>query len=282
MTKSRADEPDPTEDHDDEAEASAPDDDESPEPEAPRAPARAPEGPRFTLTTLVAVSALVGAGAFAAGRSFSPPAPETPAPAAQAPQGGGPLPGNAPPLGQANDLPPGHPPMGEAPPGMGGGMPPGMGAPQGAEPAQISWKVPARWQTVPNPSTMRIATYRVPHAPGDSEDPEVAVSQAGGTVEANAKRWMGQFGPEGEKNAKKSTRTVKGLAVTLVEVEGKYTGGMGKDGREEENWAMLGAIVETQGMPHFVKMTGPVKSVKAARAELDELLASITPKEPSK
>jgi hypothetical protein len=45
---------------------------------------------------------------------------------------------------------------------------------------------------------------------------------------------------------------------------------------------MLGAIVETQGMPHFVKMTGPVKSVKAARAELDELLASITPKEPSK
>ena len=39
---------------------------------------------------------------------------------------------------------------------------------------------------------------------------------------------------------------------------------------------MLDAIVQTEGMRHFFKLTGPVKSVKAARAELDELLGSIT------
>jgi hypothetical protein len=31
-------------------------------------------------------------------------------------------------------------------------------------------------------------------------------------------------------------------------------------------------------MPHFFKMTGPAKSVRAARAELDELLASLAPR----
>ena len=182
-------------------------------------------------------------------------------------------------MGQAPNpnegLPPGHPPTGDAPPAMAQAA---AGPGSGDEPASMAWKVPARWQTVPNPSNMRLATYKVPKAAGDSEDPEVAISQAGGTVDANVQRWIGQFGPEGAKTAKRSTRTVGALKVSLVEVEGTFSGGMAKDGKEATGWAMIGAIVETRGMPHFVKMTGPAKSVKAAKAELDEFLGSVTEK----
>lgn len=123
---------------------------------------------------------------------------------------------------------------------------------------------------------MRLATYRIPHAPGDAEDPEVSVMQAGGTVDANAKRWIEQFDAEGQKTAKRSTRKVNGLEVTIVEVDGKYSGGMGAGAREQENWSLVGVIVATPGMPHFFKVTGPTKSVKAARAEVDELIGSLS------
>ncbi|HRG97063.1 MAG TPA: hypothetical protein PLR99_12495 [Polyangiaceae bacterium] len=255
-----------------------------PPPERERAAAPAAEPVRFSLTTLLAVAMLVGAGSFAAGRSFAPAAPLPPiaeSPPQQPPMGGGGLmgpsgPGGGPGMGGmgSEGLPPGHPPMGAA------GDPAGlMGAPPGAvgevQPSAISWTAPPRWQQVPNASTMRLATYRVPHAPGDAEDPELTITQAGGSVEANAQRWIGQFGPEGAKTAKQSTRTVGTLSVAIVEVEGKFVSGMGREGREEERWAMLGAIVQTAGMPHFFKLTGPVKSVKAARAEFDALIGSV-------
>ncbi len=282
---------------------SADDEPEEEEAASPAAPRPAPATPvaeplRFSPTTLIAVAMLVGAGAFAAGRSSMPSVSEPPAQAqdsrSQPPDsrpngpngltgpagmGGGPGMGG---MGSGGEpLPPGHPPTGDLPPGHAGGMGGmGAGAPGAGDVAAsaLSWKAPPRWQQVPNPSTMRLATYRVPHAPGDSEDPELTITQAGGTVEANAQRWIGQFGADGAKTAKRSTRTVHGLEIAIVEVEGKFANGMGKEAREEDQWAMLGAIVQTPGMPHFLKLTGPAKSVKAARAEFDALVASLSPK----
>lgn len=255
--------------------------DDSP-PEPARAAPPAPEPVRFSLTTLLAVAMLVGAGSFAAGRSFAPAAPPPPiaeSPPQQPPMGGGGLmgpsgPGGGPGMGGmgSEGLPPGHPPTGAGDPAAVMGMAPGAAD---VAPSALSWTAPPRWQQVPNASTMRLATYRVPHAPGDAEDPELTITQAGGSVEANAQRWIGQFGPEGAKTAKQSTRTVGTLAIAIVEVEGKFVSGMGREGREEERWAMLGAIVQTPGMPHFFKLTGPVKSVKAAHAEFDALIGSV-------
>lgn len=273
------------EDESEEADADDADEQVAAAPAAPVRRAEVREPMRFSATTLVAVAALVGAGAFAAGRSTggsdvppersaqaAPAEPQKPSPMGMGMGGGG----GAPAMGGGNPsegLPPGHPPAGDMPPnGMGMGAP---GAGGDVAPASISWKAPDRWVQVPNPSTMRLATYRIPKAAGDAEDPELTITQAGGTVEANAQRWIGQFGPEGAKTAKRSNRTVAGLEVAIVEVEGKYANGMGKDGREEEQWAMLGAIVQTPGMPHFFKLTGPAKSVKAARAEFDAFVGSV-------
>ncbi|MBL0194940.1 MAG: hypothetical protein IPQ09_12065 [Myxococcales bacterium] len=266
-----------------------PDADEPEEPASEREPERvapaASEPVRFSLTTMLGIAMLVGAGSFAAGRSFAPAAPlppiaESPPQQPQPPSGGlmGPSgPPGGPGMGGmgSEGLPPGHPPTGAGDPAsMGMGM--GPGAVGDVAPSALSWKAPARWQQVPNASTMRLATYRVPRAPGDTEDAELTIMQAGGSVEANAQRWIGQFGPEGAKTAKQSTRTVGTLAVAIVEVEGKFAGGMGREGREDERWAMLGAIIQTTGMPHFFKLTGPVKSVKSARAEFDALVASVS------
>ena len=35
----------------------------------------------------------------------------------------------------------------------------------------ITWKVPPRWKEMPNSSSMRLATYRVPRAEGDKAEP---------------------------------------------------------------------------------------------------------------
>jgi hypothetical protein len=128
---------------------------------------------------------------------------------------------------------------------------------------------------------MRKATYRIPAAPGDSEDAELSVSQAGGTVEMNIQRWAGQFQQKPGEAVKRSERTVSGLKVTLVEVQGTFTGsGMpgAPPGAPKPSFALLGAIVETEGAFTFFKLTGPEKTIAAAKADFDKLIESITPK----
>ncbi len=167
---------------------------------------------------------------------------------------------------ESTALPPGHPPLERQ----------GAAVVDPSAPvANLTWTAPPRWQKVPNPSTMRMATYRIPHADGDSEDPELSVSRAGGSIEANAQRWIDQFDAEGRKAAKRSKRTVGKLEVTMVEVAGTFSGGMSRERGELANFMLVGAIVATEGMPHFFKLTGPKKSVLAARAELDALVGSL-------
>ena len=199
------------------------------------------------------------------------PAPEVVQPTQQA------QPGGAMPPGSGKALPPGHPaiPPGHAPVGSANGMAGGPMAPTGdAAKASVEWTAPAKWTKVPNTNAFRIATYDIAHEPGDAENPQLTVSRSGGDVEANAQRWIGQFDEAGQKTAKRSERTVAGFKTTILEVQGKYAG-MG--GASESGWALVGAIVETPGMAHFFKLTGPQKSVLAARADFDALLASIKP-----
>ena len=218
---------------------------------------------RLSVPSLVMIVAVVGAGAFAAGRtmpsdSSQPVAPSSPRRAD--------TPASTPP----SELPAGHPAVDTATP---------TGNDPGAFPqATLQWKAPARWQLAPNASTMRIATYRIPHAAGDTVDAELSIIRAGGTVEANADRWVGQFDAAGQKSAKRSTRAVGRLDVTLVEVTGTYSGGMTKEATPTSDWALLGAIAPTPDMPHFFKLTGPAKTVAAARAEFDAFVGSLAPR----
>lgn len=141
-------------------------------------------------------------------------------------------------------------------------------------PADIAYTVPGAWQSVPNASSMRKASFKVPKADGDSEDGDLAISMAGGTKPANIARWCNQFG-KGEAD-KQEERTVAGMAVTVVEIKGKYAG-MG--GSAKDNFMMLGAVVPgPAGQLHFFKLTGPEKTVTAARKDFDTFVSSFRPK----
>lgn len=169
------------------------------------------------------------------------------------------------PESESEDEPPSAPPID-----------PRASVPANHEEDAVTWKVPDKWRTAPNPSTMRLATYKIPAAAG-AEEAEMSVARAGGSVDDNIERWVGQF-----ENAGKEARTVKkvhGVKVTIVELGGTYLGGgtMGGAPASHAGWALLAAIMETSGSPYFFKLTGPAATVKAARPAFDALVDSIAP-----
>lgn len=103
--------------------------------------------------------------------------------------------------------------------------------------------------------------------------------RAGGSPDANAQRWIGQFADDGSRISKRTTRKVGLLEVSIVEVQGAFSGGMGKEGASQTGWALLGAIVPAGDTPYFFKLTGPAKSVLGARSEFDALVGSLSPKQ---
>ncbi len=154
-----------------------------------------------------------------------------------------------------------------------------MGAENG-EAASLTWTVPSSWQQVPNPSPMRIATYRIgsPTATGDVA--EMSVSRAGGTAEANVQRWVGQF--EDASTPKHGEKTPHGVKVTIVEVSGTYsTGSMMMPPTaptKHPGYTLLGAIAETgNGSPYFFKLVGPTATVAKAHGEFEAFVDSFMP-----
>ena len=260
----------------------------------PRAPSRPPRTAQRTLfwgavwcilaltvSNRVAASALVGAlllaGSYALFSQKTPPPepPIVPRPESNRTQERVPhaahQDGRDPHATHQDGLPPGHPPLGSAPAGA------DRPAPASA-PSDLTWTAPAEWKTAPNPSPMRIATFKIPVAGKDTEEAELSISRAGGSTDANLQRWVGQFEEAGKDT--RATRTVRGMKVTTVEVSGTYLGGMmmGGGAAKKPGWSLLGAIVETQGSSYFFKMTGPTATVKNARIAFDGMLDSIAPK----
>jgi hypothetical protein len=149
--------------------------------------------------------------------------------------------------------------------------------------AGIQWTVPSTWKADAE-RPMRLATYTVPAAPGDSEAGECGAyyfgQGQGGGVQANMDRWIGQF--QSKEAAKRDQRTVHGLKITTVDVSGAYSGMGGPMAKgataPKPNYRLLGAIVEGPQGSIFFKFTGPAKTVAQNQAAFDKLLASLGPK----
>ncbi len=166
-------------------------------------------------------------------------------------------------------MPPGHPPIGSA------AAQSAASASATAGSDDIAYDAPAAWTSAPNPSPMRKATFKIAKSGGDADDAELAISSAAGGVEANIKRWEGQFGPEAK--AKTEARTVHGLKVTVVEIKGKVAGGgmMGMPATAaKDNQMLLGAVVDAGDRQHFFKMVGGEKTVTAAKKDFDKFVSS--------
>lgn len=148
----------------------------------------------------------------------------------------------------------------------------------------LSWETPQGWKSDPKP--MRAANYSVPAAPGDSEPGELAIFYfgpgQGGGVDANVKRWIGQFqapdgGPAGGL-AKRSKKTVNGIQVDLLHLTGIYLFKpfpMAPQATPKPGYRMLAAIAEGSDAPVFFKLTGPKKTVDAAEEGFNKLVESL-------
>lgn len=151
----------------------------------------------------------------------------------------------------------------------------------------LSWTAPSGWTSQQRP--MRAANYVVPAAGGDSEPGECAVYYfgpgQGGGVEANVQRWIGQFrapgGGPAAKLAKRSSKTVGGVPLTLIDLTGTYmskASPMAQKATPKPGYRMLAAIAEGPDAPIFFKLTAPEKTAAAAEARFHELIDSIAKK----
>lgn len=107
--------------------------------------------------------------------------------------------------------------------------------------------------------------------------------QAGGSVDANLARWIGQFrGNEGgaDRSATKIDKIdVDGMKVTLIELGGTYMESMrGPFGPKtpRDNYRLVGAIVETGIVGnYFFKLIGPDEVVSVSAEEFRTMIKSL-------
>jgi hypothetical protein len=152
--------------------------------------------------------------------------------------------------------------------------------------AQLNFTAPSSWQTRPAASTMRVAEFVVPRAPGDAEDAELVVyffgASSGGSADANVDRWIGQMqqpdGSASKDKAQRGAQTINGLKVTTIDVTGTYVAEVRPGAAEHYNkpdFRLRAAVVETPRGPYYVKMTGPAKTMAAADEDFKKFLATL-------
>ena len=132
----------------------------------------------------------------------------------------------------------------------------------------LTLTIPSDW-TEGSGSRMRLATYIVPAAEGESIEVQYVVfPPMGGSVKANVDRWVNQFKPDGRKAS-----AVKGksgeMEYVLADITGTYNMSVGPPmmGKTEpvENARMMAAVITVpSGGNYFIKMAGPAETVDAA------------------
>lgn len=154
-----------------------------------------------------------------------------------------------------------------------------------AEAGGVRFEDPEGWISTPKP--MRAQNYTIPAVAGDAQDGEMAVFYfgpgQGGGVEANVRRWIGQFAnPDGSpmqaSAANRSEHEHGGMAVTLLDVSGTYLFKpfpMAPRATPMPGYRMLAAIVQGPDAPVFFKLTAPAKTAEAAEAQFRAILESV-------
>jgi hypothetical protein len=151
--------------------------------------------------------------------------------------------------------------------------------------AGLTYTAPAAWKPVATSSSMRVAQFAVPRAAGDGQDAEFVLyyfGGAGGTIEANIDRWVGQMQqPDGRPSSavtKRQSRTINGLKVTIVDVPGTYIAEVTPGSPQRHNspgFHLRTAVIETSNGPYFIKLTGPAKTISASEKSFEAFLASV-------
>lgn len=134
-------------------------------------------------------------------------------------------------------------------------------------------KVPAAWKKEQPSSRLRLGQFAIPAGEGDKDKAELGIFNfgAGGGVDANVRRWIGQFQSEGRMQKLTEGAWGEDGKYVFVELSGIYNAPVGPPVAQQTKATpgsrMLGVILvsEARGV-FFLKLTGPDKTV-AAQAE---------------
>ena len=148
------------------------------------------------------------------------------------------------------------------------------------EVAGLKFTAPAGWTEQAPTSSMRKAQFKV------GEGGEMVVfffgKGGGGGVQANIDRWIGQFEePKEQLDPKTEVEAIGGgkAKVSTVSATGTFLSGppFGKK-VPKPGYSMRAAVLEYEGGPLFLKMTGPEAVVGAQAAAFDAMVRSAFPK----
>lgn len=151
----------------------------------------------------------------------------------------------------------------------------------------LVFTAPAEWKSVEPANRIIEHELAVPAADGKAEGASrLTIMAAGGSVEANIARWVGQFkGTEGgaDRSAAKTEKLdIAGMSATLVDLSGTYVDSpRGPFGPKVErpDYRLVGAIVETKGEGvYFFKLIGPDKTVEAGAEQFREVVGTLRKK----
>ena len=146
---------------------------------------------------------------------------------------------------------------------------------------------PEGWQRKQPGSGIVEHEFAIPKAEGDTADGRMTVMGAGGTVDANIDRWIGQFlNADGERLAKEKAKIEKkkiaGEDVVIVDIAGTYVDKppfAPGPGTQRKNYRMLAGVITTKQLGnYFFKFYGPEKTVEANEDAFAKMIESLEKK----
>lgn len=144
----------------------------------------------------------------------------------------------------------------------------------------FSGVAPEGWLVQKPSSSMRLAQFGLPGSAGEATLGIFYFGPGqGGGIEANIERWYGQFtqqdGSSTKERARRWSKKVGDIEVSMVDISGTFSGGMGS-AEAKEGYRMLGAIASHRTGAVFFKLTGPVGTVARWQQSFDQYLDSLT------
>ena len=142
----------------------------------------------------------------------------------------------------------------------------------------LTLTAPTGWDRKPLSSSFVVAEFALPRAEGDDADGRLTISTAGGSVEANIDRWKGQFAPQPTAASQEDVE-VAGLKVTIVDLAGDFNDQRGPfaPATLRPNYRMIAAVIPIDDQLHFLKATGPQKTVALHAEAIYQFIRSARP-----
>ena len=163
---------------------------------------------------------------------------------------------------------------------------------QGSDPRQarsikvangkVTLPVTADWESVEPRVNIIEHEFRIPRVGDDGADGRLTIMTAGGGVQANIDRWLGQFKPGGgqrpQNEAQPAQEVVEEVSIHWVDIRGTYLDRRGPfaPATERPNYRLLGAVLGVPGAGEvYVKFYGPAATLEEHEGAFQKMIKGL-------